>query len=275
MGNPSAKENGFDKIKSLFVGITGVFLVVPALINAGVDIYSSLAKVPKTEAEKINVELFKKYFNKPPVTAIPLPIKQHNGTVTVHFSVYEEGDIYVEYGLHSQWFPFPKNTASVEGPDIQFNMFSKAYADDSVESLQGFGKYQQNDSFVGNQLLRERIWENGVKENLIIDPRTGQILSTKRELLDGENQVSLSGTNTDQYRADSVPPLDLEMQMLGQPVWPNSGFPTGWMMQACGCWGPNPSLIAPEPRCSSGSVTINICPGFCAPEHPIYSYVCQ
>lgn len=57
------------------------------------------------------------------------------------------------------------------------------------------------------------------------------------------------------------------------PVMP--AFPAGFGMQVCGCWGPNPSPLAPEPRCASGSVRVNICPGMCAPGHPQYAYVCM
>lgn len=55
----------------------------------------------------------------------------------------------------------------------------------------------------------------------------------------------------------------------------SSGLPPGYGMQVCGCWGPNPSPVAPESRCSSGNVRLNVCPGFCAPGHPRYAYVCQ
>lgn len=54
-----------------------------------------------------------------------------------------------------------------------------------------------------------------------------------------------------------------------------SGLPSGYGMQVCGCWGPNPPSLAPEPRCASGRVRLNVCPGFCAPGHPLYAYVCM
>lgn len=63
-----------------------------------------------------------------------------------------------------------------------------------------------------------------------------------------------------------------------QPTFPPPapvGMPSGFGMQVCGCWGPNPSSVSPEARCASGSVHLNICPGFCAPGHPLYAYVCN
>jgi hypothetical protein len=54
-----------------------------------------------------------------------------------------------------------------------------------------------------------------------------------------------------------------------------AGLPPGYGMQVCGCWGPNPAPTAPEPRCASGQVRVNICQGLCAPGHPLYAYVCR
>lgn len=53
-----------------------------------------------------------------------------------------------------------------------------------------------------------------------------------------------------------------------------AGLPSGHGMQVCGCWGPNPASVVPEPRCTSGHVRVNVCPGFCAPGHPRYAYIC-
>lgn len=56
---------------------------------------------------------------------------------------------------------------------------------------------------------------------------------------------------------------------------PPPGFPSGYGMQVCGCWGPIPAPVANEPRCLSGRVRVNVCLGWCAPGQPQYAYVCQ
>jgi hypothetical protein len=55
----------------------------------------------------------------------------------------------------------------------------------------------------------------------------------------------------------------------------STGLPSGSGMLPCGCWGPNPVQIVPEPRCASQRVRISVCQGFCAPLHPLYGYVCM
>ena len=69
--------------------------------------------------------------------------------------------------------------------------------------------------------------------------------------------------------------IDIEACLGRSDPSPRTGFPTGYGMQPCGCWGPNPAPIVSEPRCSSGSAAVNVCPAMCAPGHPAYAYVCQ
>lgn len=51
-------------------------------------------------------------------------------------------------------------------------------------------------------------------------------------------------------------------------------LPSGHGMQVCGCWGPNPAPLAPEPRCASGQVQLGTCPGTCGPGYVPYGYRC-
>ena len=51
-------------------------------------------------------------------------------------------------------------------------------------------------------------------------------------------------------------------------------LPSGYGMKVCGCWGPNPAPLAPEPRCASGQVQIGACPGTCGPGYVPYGYRC-
>lgn len=174
MPKPIEAKSQFEVVKSWIVGLTGVFLVIPALVNGGIDIYSSWQKLPKTKAEQLNEVLFKKYFKKQPVAAFPVPIKQSNGTVEVKFSVYDEGDVYVEFGDFYQWFPFPgtdkKTVAS-------FLIVDTAIAQEQPQ-LRGFGRFQQSEQFTGANISRERLYENGVIERSTLNPKTGAILES-------------------------------------------------------------------------------------------------
>lgn len=53
------------------------------------------------------------------------------------------------------------------------------------------------------------------------------------------------------------------------------GLPPGTPMTACGCWGPSPPMVAPEPRCASQAVRIAGCPAFCPTGGQAYGYVCN
>ncbi len=170
-----APASGFERIRGWVIGLTGVLVVLPALLNGGLDIYTALARLPKTESERLNVELFKKYFNKQPVAAFPVPIRRTDGTVEVRFSVFDEGDIFVEFGKFTQWFPFPKN----ETAGVGLSFLGLAHAEQTGK-MRGLGQYKQQEAYDANgNVLRERQWENGVREWQRLNPRTGDILEQK------------------------------------------------------------------------------------------------
>jgi hypothetical protein len=162
------------KIKGWIVGITAILVVIPALINAGLDVYNSAMNIPKTPKEQTNNEMFKKYFNKPALATVPLPIKTEQGTVDMRLSVYEAGDIFVEYGNGSQWFPSPLKQRMAAA---QF--LSLAYAGQPPSLPKGTGQYTQSDKLVGNTIERTRSYGDGTQETYTIDTNTGNILNKK------------------------------------------------------------------------------------------------
>lgn len=175
---PAKPEPFFNRIKMGITGLIGVLVVLPSLINAGLDVYSSLLKLPKTEAERINEKLFREYFGKQPVATVPVPIKQNNGMVEVRFAIYDKGDVFVEFGNFSQWFPFPSPESTAKAP-VGFSLMSSAFAQAPAPMPpQGMGRYQQIDQMQGEALRREKIYENGVIENQLIDTRSGDILDS-------------------------------------------------------------------------------------------------
>ena len=69
---PDKDRSWANVVRSNVLAATGVLLVVPALLNAGYDIYAAAMKLPRTETERTNDALFRKYFNKPPVAVMPV-----------------------------------------------------------------------------------------------------------------------------------------------------------------------------------------------------------
>lgn len=74
-------------IRRWVVRLTAVLVLVPSLINAGIDVYKSLLNVPRTQSERINSDLFKRHFSKTPVVSIPVPIKTNIGTFDMKLSI--------------------------------------------------------------------------------------------------------------------------------------------------------------------------------------------
>ena len=165
------------QIKNWVTSLTAILIVLPAMINAGFDVYKSLLNIPVTDSERTNVVLFEKYFGKQPISQSALEVKNGSNKIDVKFAIYEEGDVFVEYGNVTQWFPLPKTAPHAIA---SFSLLSSAFAaNDNAPS--GVGSYTQTDRREGDILVRVRVYENGVTETLRIDPRTGQIIDRKTE----------------------------------------------------------------------------------------------
>jgi hypothetical protein len=156
-------------LKLWIAGLTSALVILPALINSGHDVYVSLRDLPRSDTERTNQELFRKYFNKQAVISLPLPIKHSLGTAEASISIYEEGDVLVEYGKRTQWFPFPMPKEASSGFFI-----GNAFAQENSAS-HGIGPYRQTERMDGRILVRERSYDNGAVQQQRIDMRTGEI----------------------------------------------------------------------------------------------------
>lgn len=94
----------------------------------------------------------------------------------------------------------------------------------------------------------------------------------EREAYEYEDQIRLRLSQAVQA---SQTPQQQWSSPQGLPAQAQGGFPSGFGMQVCGCWGFHPAPIAQEPRCTSRAVRINVCPGFCPGGGNPYAYVCQ
>lgn len=197
-------------LKALVAKATGVLLVVPALINAGYDVYATALKLPRTDAEKVNTEMFKKYFNKAPLATLPVPVKSSVGTVDARFAIYEEGEIYVEFGKFSQWFPFPR----AGQPKREFSLLSSAFAQTQARvdlPAQG-GIASQRESISGGVLVRSRIYADGTTEQRKIDLRSGATLGVEFGKVARESVPSPSSSP----KTMKIEPIDLSNLRMQQ-----------------------------------------------------------
>lgn len=158
------------KLRGWIVGLTSVLVVVPAMINAGMDIYSTLMDRPVTEAEQINEALFERYFGKAPVFQGSVPIVTEAGSMEITLEVHGAGDIFVRYGDRSQWFPSPLAATSTAGSG--FSLISAAIAADLP--LQLPQQYQQRETREDGRIVREMYLPDGEKRVYRIDPKTGR-----------------------------------------------------------------------------------------------------
>ncbi|NKC12081.1 MAG: hypothetical protein GKR94_07720 [Gammaproteobacteria bacterium] len=169
---PTYSYAPFGKLAKVIVGLTGVLLVVPALINSGVDVYKAVMKIPGSEAERTNQSLFKRHFGKSPLASAEVPVKTEVGNVSMQFQVYEGGDVYVRYGSSSQWFASPLR----EEP-LAAARYPRLIASAHAQSLQWRAPTDPRarlDIYEDGKLKREWYLEDGKKWTFEIDPLTGK-----------------------------------------------------------------------------------------------------
>ncbi|MEN9849318.1 MAG: hypothetical protein RL368_2058 [Pseudomonadota bacterium] len=197
---PVTANRVMDWIKTtqgVITGIVAVLVILPSLFNALIDVYISFFNIPKSINEHNNQQLFQSHFQEKPIHSGMNVIKTDTGNLSMKVSIYRNGDIFVEYGDYSQWFPYhPPKELKKTSSGISW-LISDAYAEDYPTGLspcelakQGeqtntnvATSYLLKDVRQGENVLRERIYADGCRETLSINVNTGQIMLRKLEII--------------------------------------------------------------------------------------------
>ena len=92
------------KIKQKLLGILGVLVVLPSLINAGTDIWRSIMNSPVGGSEVRNSKLMKAHWEEDALFKKDIEITKGSVTTLLKIRVYENADVFVKYGSQEQWF---------------------------------------------------------------------------------------------------------------------------------------------------------------------------
>ncbi len=235
--------------QGLMTSFVAVLVVLPSMINAFADIYVALFNIPRTLGERNNQELFQKHFQVQPVHIATSLVKPKNGEpLMMKINIYEDGDLFIEYGQYSQWFPFKQpeqataflnlfnnvyaqelnalNTVPASPCELQRTL-DKVVTDNSgtpAESVPAPATashaFIQKDEKDGNTLKRERLYDDGCKETLLIDMKTGNITKRSSEYV----PVSAEDRKKLQQQQGVVPiqsPTVIDIQQLQQKLAPS------------------------------------------------------
>jgi len=135
--------------------------------------------------------MFEKHFNDKPAVSQPIKIGTASGKFKeVCVDIYKNGDIYFKFGKNSRWFPFNDNVVNAK-----YEFISSAFA----ESNSTEGPYMIKQKYQGNNIVREKIYEDTSREKIIINKNTGTVIeksSMKRKLSPQELSEIQKGTKT-------------------------------------------------------------------------------
>jgi hypothetical protein len=166
--------------RTLVAAITGLLIGVPALINAGIDVYRAVRQIPASPLERTNSELFRKHFLKTPLSTTFATVTGTQGTrFDIQVDIYDGGDLLVRYGPRIQWFPFDAPRAGGIIPAAYAGPSSPAFARVPPDS-----RFSQTQAFDGREIVQTRIYlapdgRSAYRETLRIDPRTGAITDSR------------------------------------------------------------------------------------------------
>lgn len=194
---PKIKEL-LDNWKSTVAALVALLILVPSVINGINDIWVAWRNLPIGDKEKINSQLFKKHWKESPIHTKQIIIEGKNGKEPITVDVYENGDILVDYGRLTQWFPYSSLVAKED-----FHLVNKAYAgffNKITRSIKSpIAKSIKNVINTDKTVERTRSFEDGSKEVQIININTGEIISSKNiEPDNSSNKVtpSISDSNS-------------------------------------------------------------------------------
>lgn len=156
------------KLRNWIIGITGILVVLPSLIIAGIEVREAILQIPQSESERVNKELYQKYFGKKPIFEGSVPVRMTEGTIDINLEVHDKGDIFIRYGQRSQWFKSPLATNSAS----RINVISNAYAFNASQYSVP-DNAQRLDINKPGIIQREYYLPEGNKKIYSIDPVTG------------------------------------------------------------------------------------------------------
>lgn len=165
-----------DNWKSISIALSALLVVVPSVINGVNDVWVAFNHLPIGSKEKINNLLFKTHWKDTPVLTKQIIIEGNSGKVPITIDVYHNGDIFVDYGKLTQWFPY-KNLVV----NNSFKFINSAYAgmsifDKTSKSLKTQDNIKiENIKNSSNIVERVRVYDDGSKEIQYIDINTGKI----------------------------------------------------------------------------------------------------
>lgn len=128
-GNPAhpTTQQGSGKAKTFITWLTGILLVLPALLNSGIDVYNSVMSIPTGNVEKLNERKRSEHFQHEPLFSQNFEIPaEHGSKKQLKLFVYPNADIYVNYSGFEQWLPAEESLS--EDSSVSLLMLSPAIA---------------------------------------------------------------------------------------------------------------------------------------------------
>lgn len=173
----------FNHWTKIVTALLGFLVVIPSVINSFTDIYVAWQGLPIGEKEKINSRLFQSHFQENPQHSHQLMIDGSSGQWPMTVDVFNNGDVFINYGQNVQWFPYKQLKIS----DAGFSFIKSAHASWYVEP-QNANPAEKVDAdsvkiesryISKTEIERIRYLSDGSSIKQVININTGRVISTE------------------------------------------------------------------------------------------------
>ena len=165
--------------KTILTSFVAVLVIVPSVLNSVTDIWVAWNDLPIGEKEKINSMLFKNHWKENPVHSKQLIVEIEKGKTPITLDIYRNGDIFIDYGRFTQWFPYKDIEITSNNfhliPTIQAGFFSKFTR--QLKTVNALPTKVTNEKKSNNEVVRSKTLSDGSIERQVININTGKVKS--------------------------------------------------------------------------------------------------
>ncbi len=167
-----------DSWQKMLGAIVAFLVLVAATVNSINDILVAVYDLPIGEKEKINNTLFKYHWKENPVHSKQLIVESNKGKMPITIDIYNNGDIFIDYGQFTQWFPY--NDTKITSDNYHFISSANAggfFSGITYSFRASLPVEIRNTWNSDNEVVRSKVLSDGSIENKTININTGRIVN--------------------------------------------------------------------------------------------------
>lgn len=145
----------------------------------------------------------KEHWKENPIHTKQIIIEGENGKVPIAVDIYKNGDIFVDYGSLTQWFPYSNLVVKTDVRSV--DLAHAGFFDKITKSIKSpIDKSVHNVEKSSETVERTRTYKDGSKQVQVIDINTGEVKSVKNIGPEDESQTHNASNNDTDVKIEVI-----------------------------------------------------------------------